>query len=480
MHSPSTGKHIHFIGIGGIGMSGLAIIAQSQGYTVSGCDIAISPEIASTLKEHDCIVYNHHCSAGCFADDISTVIYNTNIPKDHAELVRAQAHNLTIMHRAELLAFLMRNTYGIAVSGSHGKTTTTALIAHILTYTHADPTVMVGGIVPSLGSNARTGSSKLFVAEADESDRSFLLLPATIKVVTNINFEHAETYKNFDDLKETFISFLTKNNNDNPMAIVCNDDAGIQAILPALQPYRYITYGLTEKSQVYASNLNLHPTCSTFQIHHTLANQNSEVMLPIAGIHNVLNALAAIASCIQYGISLADIVGALASFKGVERRFCIRGHYKGATVIDDYGHHPVEIKATLAVARKFCTGKLIVFFQPHRFSRTQALWHDFITVFTHAPISQLIITDIYAAFEEPIAGLDSIKLVQEIRNSQNSLYSFYTPDIERNETSFYIPYEQIETYIHTSLEPLLSANDTLLFLGAGPLYEIALDLAYNQ
>lgn len=456
--------HIHFVGIGGIGMSGIATILQQNGYTISGCDPDTQQDTVAQLQHVGCKVYQGNNSPECNDATIDILVYipmyATTIPAVTAEITQAQSRGIPTISRAQMLAELMRTKYSIAVAGSHGKTTTTSLISHILIASNMDPTVVIGGQLKNLSSNARTGNGDILVAEADESDRSFLQLHATIAVITNIDLEHLETYADLDDIKNCFKQFL----NNLPVhgkAIICADDENIRSLLP-LNHIKTISYGMKHEADFFARNIMLNTDHSLY----TVYKKNSgvplgNIMLPIPGIHNVYNSLAAIAVAQELGITFETIAQHLASFGGVARRFSFHGTYQGAEIFDDYGHHPKEIENTLIVAHKRTRNKLIVVFQPHRYTRTQKLWNNFLSTFATSNIDHLIITDIYSAGEYPILNVSSKRLAEAL--------SALNPPF----TMQYVPFEDDFTQIKQAIARSVDKNDLLLFLGAGKVHLIA-------
>ena len=453
-----TKAHIHFVGIGGIGMSGIATILRHQGYTISGCDINVEQISIEQLKKVGCIIYHGHNHSGCHDTSIDVVVFSSDISSEHPEITRAQARGIPTIRRALMLAELMRTKFSIAVAGAHGKTTTTSLISHILIQTHQDPTVIIGGHLHTISSNARWGDGDFLVAEADESDRTLEHLQATLALITNIDREHLNTYVDIEDIKKTFLRFL----NNLPFygkAIVCADSEHVRSLLP-LPHLKIITYGIDHPAHIYAQNIVLGSDSSTMDVYVQGEVVAKDVIVPIPGIHNALNALGALAMCSELGLSYDDMKHALASFKGVDRRFTYKGTWKGAELFDDYGHHPQEIHYTLLVARKRAKKRLIVVFQPQRYSRTHKLWDDFITVLSQHPVDQLIITDIYPAAETAIAGVNSQKLAAEIK-----LHS-------TQDTATYIPYEKDFQSIITYLDSITETDDLVLLLGAGKLNHI--------
>src|SRR3989338_7362876 len=420
--------HVHFMGIGGIGMSGIATILQAQGFIVSGCDQDIQQKSVIDLKAAGCPIADHHNSFICQDSSIDVLVYSSAIRADNTEILLAQQRSIPVIPRALMLAELMRTKFSIAVAGSHGKTTTTSMISHILIESKLDPTVIIGGHLIEQSTNAQLGTGDFLVAEADESDRSFLKLQATLGIVTNIDLEHLETYKDLDDIKQTYMQFLN-NLTFYGKAIVCIDDPVIQSLMP-LTHIKTIKYGLSESADFYAKNINLQPSYSTFDLYKKDCTTSLGVIkIHMPGQHNILNCLAAIAVALDLEVPLSSIVTALDVFKGIQRRFSYCGSFKGTEVFDDYGHHPREIENTLKVARKRSKNKLHVFFQPHRYTRTYYLWKDFLKVFEESNIDSLVITDIYPASEQPIDGVSSKRFVDELI-AQNPPFSVT-----------YIPYE---------------------------------------
>jgi len=459
-------SHIHFVGIGGIGMSGIATILQQSGYTISGCDPDLTQDTVIKLKQLGCSVYQGNNSPTCNDHTIDTLVYipmyaNT-IPAVTAEIERAKKSNIKILSRAQLLAQLMRSKHSIAVAGSHGKTTTTSLISHLLIEAGLDPTIVVGGQLKNIDSNARMGNGKFLVAEADESDRSFLELYPNIAVITNIDVEHLETYDDLDDIKNVFQQFI---NNIAPdgIAIMCIDDENIRSLLPINRTI--ISYGIEHDADFMARDIVLHANHSSFTVYTKNNVSLGTITLSIAGKHNIYNALAAIALAHTLHINMHTIAQSLSSFAGVDRRFSFHGMYKNADIFDDYGHHPKEIEYTLSVARKRTQNKLTVIFQPHRYTRTQKLWNDFLIVFANSSIHHLIITDIYSAGEYPIVEVSSKRLVQELITRNPSF------------TVQYVPFEDTFAQLKQAIDHIVEPDDLLLFLGAGKMHLLASELA---
>lgn len=446
--------HIHFVGIGGIGMSGIAQILKNQGYEISGCDADMDQQSIKDLKALGCSIFEGNNSPACHECNPDILVYSSAIRAHNPEIIAAQARGIPTIARALMLAELMRTKYSIAISGAHGKTTTTSLVSHILIEAKLDPTVIVGGHLKNIEANARLGNGEFLVAETDESDRSLQNLHPTLAVVTNIDLEHLETYKDLDDIKETFKRFL----NNIPFygkAFVCIDDANVRSIMPTLPHIKMVKYGLDESADLYATDIQLEPDHNTFIVHGKDGKVLGSVTSKIVGRHNVLNTLAATAVALDLGISFEIIAKAINNFKGIERRFCFKGTYQGAEIFDDYGHHPIEIYNTLLVAKKRAKNKLIVVFQPHRYTRTDKLWNDFVKILTSAHIDHLIVTDIYPASEAPILNVTSQNLVNAMCE-QNPNFPIS-----------YVPYEADFAQIKRTLAPIAQENDLVLLLGAG-------------
>ena len=410
-------RHIHFVGIGGSGMSGIAEVLLNLGYTVSGSDQKRSP-VTDRLVAQGARVAEGHATAN--VEGAHVVVISTAVRPTNPEVVEARRRGVPVIPRAEMLAELMRLKYGVAVAGSHGKTTTTSMIAMILDKGGLDPTVVVGGRLGVLGSGARLGRGDFMVAEADESDRSFLKLSPTVAIVTNIDREHLDTYKDLADVQEAFLGFVNK----VPFygaAILCLDDGPIQDILPRVER-RVCTYGLSPQAQIAARDVRLKPAGSTYE---AVAREKvlGEIELAVPGAHNVLNSLAAVAVGLELQVPFESIQQGLAAFTGVDRRFQIRGDTGGVLVVDDYGHHPTEIRATLETLRgRAGTRRTVVLFQPHRYTRTQHLWDEFCRAFHLADV--LLLADIYPAGEEAVPGITSEALAEAIgqRGHRQVLY----------------------------------------------------------
>jgi UDP-N-acetylmuramate--alanine ligase len=406
-------QRIHFVGIGGIGMSGIAEVLLNLGYKVSGSDLK-SSAVTQRLASLGAITFEGHRAENIIGAEV--VVTSSAISKDNPEVTEAHKLHLPVIQRAEMLSELMRLKYGIAIAGMHGKTTTTSMVAAVLAAGGLDPTVVVGGRVDAMGSNARLGKSQYLVAEADESDRSFLKLSPILSVVTNIDREHMDTYRNMRDVKKTFLDFMDR----VPfygMIVACNDDPMLRRLLPEVQR-RTVTYGTKRGSDFLIKSDETKREGSADSRPHSrfhVAYQKKdlgEFTLYVPGVHNVLNATAAIAVGVGLDISLDAIRSALDQFRGVDRRFQLRGRAAGISVIDDYGHHPTEIKATLAAAKQCGFRKIHVIFQPHRYTRTRDLMEEFTTAFADA--DSLWLLDIYAASEKPIEGITAQVLANRI------------------------------------------------------------------
>ena len=390
-------RHAHFVGIGGIGMSGIAELLLNLGFGVSGSD-ARATELTARLGSLGATVHEGHAAA--YVGETDVVVISAAVRADNPEVVEAQRRGIPVIARAEMLAELMRLKFSIAVAGAHGKTTTTSMIAVVLERAGLDPTAVIGGRLSAFGSNARLGRGEYLVTEADESDRSFLMLWPTLAVITNIDHEHMESYGSFDSLCDAFQEFA----NRTPFyggVVACADDPHVAALLPHLRR-RAMTYGIDREADVMARDVELGP----FGVRATVC-RGDEVLGPLSlqvpGRHNLLNALAAVSVALTLGVAYPDIAAGLASFQGAERRFQRCGEAGGVLVIDDYGHHPTEIRAVLAAAQSALDRRVLVLFQPHRYTRTAHLMEEFGSAFLGA--DEVVLTDIYAAGEDPIPGV---------------------------------------------------------------------------
>jgi UDP-N-acetylmuramate--alanine ligase len=400
-------QKIHFVGVGGIGMSGIAELLINLGYEVSGSDLKPSPITDRLSRLGGKIVIGH---AAENIQNANVVVFSSAARPDNVEVVEARRRQIPVIPRAEMLAELMRLKYGVAVAGAHGKTTTTSMVATVLVHGGFDPTVVIGGRLNAFGSNAKLGKGDFLVAEADESDGSFLKLTPTIAIVTNIDREHLDHYANLAEISSAFVTFVNK----VPFygcAILCLDDPNVQAIIPSVER-RIISYGTSNQADLVASHITFQGFGSSFDVRHR-GEALGSMALKIPGKHGVLNSLAAVAAGVELGIPFQRIASALADFQNADRRFQIKGEAQGVLVVDDYAHHPAEIMATLGAARRSCDRRVVAVFQPHRYSRTLALEEDFARAFYDADV--LIALPIYAAGEDPIPGVDSARIVDQVK-----------------------------------------------------------------
>jgi len=439
---------IHFVGIGGIGMSGIAEVLNNLGYRISGSDIR-ETDITKRLESLGIKIYYGHRAENINSAEV--IVISSAIKKDNPELLEAKKLGIPVILRAEMLAELLRMKYSILIAGTHGKTTTSSLIAHMMHSAGMDPTLIVGGKLNNFGTNAKLGQGTFVVAEADESDGSFLLLSPTIAVVTNIEREHMDHYNTYENLEKAFIDFLNK----VPfygLNIVCLDNTGVQKIIPKLNR-RVVTYGLSHQADLRAENIVNRERESEFDVIF-LEKNLGRFKISIPGKHNVLNALASIAVGLELGIDVEKIKEAFVNFQGIQRRFQIKGEGNGIVIVDDYGHHPTEIKATLDTARNFWKGRIIALFQPHRYTRTQDLFQEFLTSFYDADV--VLVMDIYSASEDEIPGISGSALAEGIRafGHKNSVY------VGDKDSA----YEFLKSF--------LKEGDLLITLGAGDVYKV--------
>jgi len=400
-------QHIHLVGIGGSGMSGIAEVLLSSGYAVSGSDLKATP-VTSRLEKLGAKIYEGHQAANVHGAHV--VVISSAVRADNVEVIEAHRLKIPVIPRAEMLAELMRLKYGIAVAGAHGKTTTTSMVASVLAAAGLDPTFVVGGRVNHAGSNARVGQGDYMVVEADESDRSFLLLAPVVAVVTTIDREHLDQYHSLEEIQSVFLEFV----NRVPFygsVILCLDEPNVQAMLPSVKR-PVITYGTTSQADLVISDVKLKGLASEFRLTYRGEDLGIFNLPSPPGIHNVRNAAAAAAVALSLNVPADLIRAGLEKFSGVGRRFEVKGLYAGVTLIDDYGHHPAEIRATLEAARGCGYKRLLVLFQPHRYTRTQFLWDDFCRAFNDGDV--LVLTEIYAASEHPIEGITGERLAEAI------------------------------------------------------------------
>ncbi|MDH5761534.1 MAG: UDP-N-acetylmuramate--L-alanine ligase [Nitrospinota bacterium] len=449
-------KRIHFIGIGGSGMSGIAEVLINQGYEVTGSDQARSHVTEHLEKIGARIAYKHEAKNvnGC-----QVVVTSTAVKPDNVEVQSARKQNIPVIRRAEMLAELMRMKQGIAIAGTHGKTTTTSLVATVLAGGGLDPTVVIGGKLKSAGSHAKMGQSEFLVAEADESDGSFLKLTPTIAVVTTLDEEHMDFYKTLDNMKEAFLNFL----NNIPFygtSVLCLDEPHIQSLLPRLEK-RFITYGLVSQGDYTARNIRVKGLDTQFNVFYQ-GEPLGTIHSVAPGKHNVLNTLAAVAVGMELNLTFDSIAKSLKEFTGVQRRFEIHHNTESLVVVDDYGHHPVEIQATLKTAKDVWPDRrLVVVFQPHRYSRTETQMEHFWSSFNDSDL--LIVNDIYPAGEEPIEGIHAQGIVDGTRKFGH-----------KNAEYIATPKQTLK-----SLSRILEPGDVFMTLGAGNVWEMGRDLLAN-
>jgi UDP-N-acetylmuramate--alanine ligase len=445
-------RHIHFVGIGGIGMSGIAEVLLNLGYRVSGSDLKKSP-VTDRLAQLGGQIFEGHSPENI--GEANVVVISSAVRSNNPEVVAANSRQIPVIPRAEMLAELMRLKYGIAIAGAHGKTSTTSMIGTMLNAADLDPTIVVGGRVEALGSNAKLGKGEFMVAEADESDGSFLKLSPTIAIVTNIDREHMDYYKDLNEIVEYFATFVNKVPFYGSI-VLCLDDHNLQMLIPKVKR-RLITYGLSTQADVCAGKLR---TTEHFGSEFTVRRRGKDVgriTLQVPGLHNVYNALATVAVGFDLDIGFETIASSLAEFRGVDRRFQVKGEKDGIMVVDDYGHHPAEIRATLAAAK---TGgkRVVVLFQPHRYTRTKLLFEEFARAFYDADVVRL--ADIYAASEDPIEGVNSQSLVAAIERYGH-----------RN-----VSYIGAVSNAAAALKETVQPGDLVLTLGAGNVWQAGEEL----
>ena len=435
-------KHVHFVGIGGIGMSGIAEVLLNLGYKVTGSDVRATA-ITDRLERSGATIYPRHAEEN--VNGAHVVVTSSAVRPDNPEIQEAERRKIPVIARAEMLAELARLKYSIAVAGTHGKTTTTSMIATILDRAGQDPTVVVGGILNTIGSNARLGKGEFIVLEADESDRSFLLLSPTIAVVTNIEADHLDHYRDLEDIQAAFLSFINK----VPFygaAVLCLDEPAVQSLIPQVKR-RIITFGAAAPADVCITDVNVEGLGSTFTLRFN-GGVTQKFKLSVPGVHNVLNATAAFASARDMGVEPPVNANALEAFRGVDRRFQVKSR-DGITVIDDYAHHPTEIRATLSAAKAANFRRIFAVFQPHRYSRTFHLFDDFARAFNMA--DAVLILDIYPAGESPIEGVTTAALIEKIKSFGHK-NAMYAPT-----------FEMIESYIIANARE----GDAVVVMGAG-------------
>jgi UDP-N-acetylmuramate--alanine ligase len=441
-------KHVHFVGIGGIGMSGIAEVLLNLGYKVTGSDVRATA-ITERLEQNGATIYPRHVAENVAGAHV--VVTSSAVHSDNAEIIEAQRRKIPVIARAEMLAELARLKYGVTVAGTHGKTTTTSMIATILDRAGLDPTVVVGGLLNTIGSNARLGKGDFIVLEADESDRSFLILSPTVAVVTNIDRDHLDQYRDLDDIQAAFLSFINK----VPFygsAILCLDDPVVQSLIPLIKR-RIVTYGTAVSADVSITDITVDGLTSTFVLRFN-GSGGQKVRLNVPGLHNVLNAAGAFAAARDMGVEPSTIASALEDFRGVERRFQIKSR-DGVTVIDDYAHHPTEIRATLSAAKSGNFGRVFAVFQPHRYTRTFHLFDDFARAFNLADV--VLILDIYPAGESPIEGITTAALIEKMKSFGHKNV-MYAPT-----------FEMIESHVIATARE----GDAVIVMGAGSVTKLS-------
>ena len=442
---------VHFIGVGGIGMSGIAEIMLRRGYTVQGSDARASAN-TDRLQALGAVIFIGHDAA--HVAGVSAIVHSSAIQPDNPEMVAGRAARIPLVRRAEMLAELMRPRFSVAVGGTHGKTTTTSMIAAVLDAGGMDPTVVNGGVINAYGANAKVGEGDWIVVEADESDGTFLKLHSTVAVVTNIDPEHLDHHGDFAGLKRAFADFV-RNIPFYGFAAVCVDDPDVQEMIAGIENRRLIPYGLSPQAEVRAMDVAMGPAGAAFTVRLTDASGGHSdvegVTIPMAGVHNVLNALAAFAVGRELGVAPNRIKAGLAGFGGVRRRFTTTGVVGGVRVIDDYGHHPTEISAVLAAARAISEGRVIAVVQPHRYSRLRDLFQEFCVCFNDA--DAVIVADVYPAGEAPIEGFDRDALAEGVRrHGHRQVATLSSPDA-----------------LPRMIAAEAASGDLVVFLGAGDL-----------
>lgn len=441
-------KKIHFVGIGGIGMSGIAELLLNLGYRVSGSDLKESDTTRRLAQQGGEIHIGH--DAGNI-EEVDVVVTSTAVKADNPEVVEANRRHVAVIPRAEMLAELMRMKYGIAIAGTHGKTTTTSMMSVVLHHAGIDPTAVIGGKLDAFGSNAKLGRGKFLVAEADESDGSFMHLSPTIAVVTNIDEDHLDYYSGLDEIKQIFIDFINK----VPFygrAVLCLEDKNVQDILPEVKK-RFTTYGFSSQADFYADDIQQRQGRTSFRAYYR-GQELGRISFKLPGRHNVLNALSVVAVAHELEIPFQTIIGGFRNFGGLQRRFQVRDEVDGIMLVDDYGHHPVEIRATLGAAKSGWNKRVIAVFQPHRYSRTSALFEDFKKAFYQA--DSLVVTDVYAAGEAPIEGANGEALAQGVLEHGHKAVAYKGA------------LEEAADYVSEIVEP----GDMVVTLGAGNVNQI--------
>lgn len=447
-------KKLHFIGIGGVGMSAIAEVLLDKGYTISGSDLSNSP-VVQKLRAKGATIYQGHKAEN--VNDCEAIVYSSAIHPDNPEMVAAKAKNLKIFHRSDMLAGLLNNADGIAVAGAHGKTTTSSMISVVLEHAGVDPTIIIGGFVDYLQGNAKLGKSKYLVAEADESDGSFLKFYPHISVVTNIEDDHMDHYGSMENIIKAFVQFIQNLDKETGLAILCFDNENIRNIAPKVDR-KYISYALDHDADYTACDIDYEGPHTTFTVVYK-GEKLGKITINVPGKHNVLNALATVAVCRKLGLSMQQIADGFSAFAGTKRRFQTKFKNDDVWIVDDYAHHPTEIQTTIRAAKLTNPKRLIVAFQPHRYSRTKLLRKEFGSCFKGADV--LILTDIYAASEDPIAGISGQTIVDEVK-AQTGVDAVYIHNLKD---------------IAPWLKDHMQKGDLIITMGAGDIYTVGETLA---
>lgn len=447
-------KKLHFVGIGGVGMSAIAEVMLDKGYEISGSDLSDS-EVVQKLRSKGAVIYKGH--NGSNVEGKEAIVLSSAIHQDNPELVQAKKLGLKIFHRSDILAYLLNAVKGIAVAGAHGKTTTSSMISVVLEHAKVDPTIIIGGFVDYLDGNAKLGKSDYLVAEADESDGSFLKFYPHISVVTNIEDDHMDHYGSMENIIKAFVQFIQNLDKENGLAVLCFDNENIRNIAPKVDR-KYISYALEHEADYTATDIVIDGPHTTFSVVYKGENLG-KVTVNVPGRHNVLNALATIAVCRQLGLSMQEIADGLAVFAGTKRRFQTKFRNSDVWIVDDYAHHPTEIQTTIKAAKQTKPNRLVVAFQPHRYTRTQLLREEFGSCFKGADV--LILTDIYAASEDPIPGISGKTIVDEVKK-QTGVDAVYIEKLAD---------------IAPWLKKHTQKGDLIITMGAGNIYTVGETLA---
>ena len=448
-------KHIFFVGIGGIGMSGIAEIMLKNGYRVSGSDRELT-DITEYLEQHGAKIFEGHSANNL--KDVDVLVYSSAVKEDNPERQKAQKLKIIQIRRAEMLAQIISRQYCIGISGTHGKTTTTSMVGAVLMEGELDPTIIVGGRLKSLKTNARVGKGEFVVVEADEYDRSFLALSPTLAVITSLEADHLDIYNDLDDLKNTFIEYANKTPFYGSI-ICCSDEPGVKDIIPKLNK-KYITYGISDTACYYSGDVNYENNQSLFNVYYKKELMGS-IALKAPGVHNVKNALASIAVGHQLNIPFNKIKYALEKYEGVERRFEIKVEINDIMVVDDYAHHPTEVHATITAAKKGWDKRVIAVFQPHLFSRTRDFYKEFAEALNESDI--VFVTDVYPAREQPIAGISG-EIICDALKKMNHQKVYYVAE---------------KTNLSAEIEKILQPNDMVITIGAGDIFKVGNQIIEN-